>query len=90
MELYEKFLGIIKNLQDKGVPILVIRDPLTKLPSVSLTLMVIAFFFVSFSVINSYFGWLKIPTDDGAMELFLVTAGLYFGRSLSKKIQPDK
>lgn len=87
MELYEKMLSKIRELQEKGFPVVVLRDPLTKLPSVSLTLLTISFLYVSFGVVNGWGGWFKIPAEDGAFELFLVCAGLYFGRSLSKKIK---
>jgi len=91
MGLYDKLLLKIKELQEKGVPLMWFKDPLTKLPSVSLTLMLISFTLVLFGLINK---WAKIVEGidvDSSTELFLITAGLYFGRSLSKKIsEPPK
>jgi len=85
MELYEKLKELIKKSQDNGVPLFFVRDPRTKLPSVSLTLMIISFLFVIVSLVNAWAQFVKGVDPGNSLELFMVTAGLYFGRSLSNK-----
>ena len=40
--MLEKLKELIKELQDKGIPVVFLRDPITKLPSVSLTLLLVS------------------------------------------------
>jgi len=41
--MLDKLKELIKELQEKGLPLVFLRDPITKLPSVSLSLLVISF-----------------------------------------------
>jgi hypothetical protein len=84
-ELYEKLKKQIAYWQKNGVPILFWRDEQKKAPSVSLTMMLISFMLCVFSNINKFAKIVDGVDADNSLELFLVTAGLYFGRKLSKK-----
>lgn len=80
-KLLTSFNKITKRLIDNGVPLLWIRDPFRKQPSVSLTLMVIAFVIY---VGGLFFEAVKISE---AKELLDSMAFLYFGRSLTGLIR---
>lgn len=84
--MLEKIKQKIQELQDKGIPIIFIRDPLTKNPSVSLTLLLVAFLLSVFSLINKFAKIVDGVDVDNTLELLVVCASLYFGRSLSKKM----
>lgn len=84
--MLDKIKQKIQELQEKGFPIVFFRDPLTKLPSVSLTLLLIAFALSIFSLINKFAKIVDGVDVDNTLELLIVTASLYFGRSISKKI----
>ena len=79
----------LKELQDTGFPIIFVRDPLTKLPSVSLTLLLIAFCLTVFSLINKFTKIVDGVDVDNTLELLIVCASLYFGRAFSKKVNKD-
>lgn len=84
--MLEKIKQKLQELQEKGLPIVFFRDPLTKLPSVSLTLLLIAFGLSIFSLINKFAKIVDGVDVDNTLELLIVTASLYFGRSISKKM----
>lgn len=79
----------IQELQEKGLPIVFFRDPVTKLPSVSLTLLLVSFALSIFSLINKFAKIVDGVDVDNTIELLVVCASLYFGRSLSKKINKE-
>lgn len=87
--ILEKLKEHIKELQDKGLPIILFRDPVSKLPSVSLTLLILAFGLSIFSLINKFAKIVDGVDVDNTLELLVVCASLYFGRSLSKKMNKE-
>lgn len=84
MELYEKFLSKIKELQEKGVPLLWLRSDNNQTPSVSLTILAISVVLLTFSVLNEHFLWADIG-KGGAFEFFIAASGLYFSRKITTK-----
>ena len=72
-----------KKLQDLGLPLIWIKDPISKLPSVSLSILLSSVFLVILSVFSNFFVFLKGINVDACFNFFLVSAGLYFGRKLS-------
>ena len=68
-----------------GFPIVYLRDPITKQPSVSLTLLVVSFALGFFSLINKFAKIVDGVDVDNSLELLVICASLYFGRSISKK-----
>lgn len=84
--MLEKIKQKIQELQDKGAPIIFVRDPLTKNPSVSLTLLLVAFLLSIFSLINKFAKIVDGVDIENTLQLLLICASLYFGRSLSKKM----
>jgi hypothetical protein len=89
-ELLEKIQKKVKEWQEQGVPIFFFRDEQKKGPSVSLSMMLIAFALSVFSLINKFAKIVDGVDVDNSIELFIVTASLYMGRSFSKKIRSEK
>lgn len=86
--IIKKISNQIKQWQKQGVPILFWRDEQKKAPSVSLTMMLISFGLCVFALINKFAKIAEGVDIDNSLQLFMICAGLYFGRSLSKKVQP--
>jgi len=84
--MLEKLKEHIKQLQEKGLPLVFLRDPISKLPSVSLSLLIISFLLSVFSLINKFAKVVDGVDVDNTLELLVITSSLYFGRSLSKKM----
>lgn len=84
--MLEKLKTKIQELQEKGIPLVFVKDPLSKLPSVSLTLLLISFALSVFSLINKFAKIVDGVDVDNTLELLVVCASLYFGRSISKKV----
>jgi hypothetical protein len=83
-ELYEKLKKQIAYWQKNGVPILFWRDEQKKAPSVSLTMMLISFILCILSLINKAAKVVEGVDVENSLQLFMVCAGLYFGRSFGK------
>ncbi len=84
--MLEKIKNKLKELQDSGVPLFFIKDPITKSPSVSLTLLIVSFTLSILSLLNKFTKIVDGVDIDNTLELLIVCASLYFGRSLSKKV----
>jgi hypothetical protein len=84
--MLEKLKQLIKELQDKGAPLVFLRDPITKLPSVSLSLLIISFILSIFALINKFAKVVDGVDVENTLQLLIICASLYFGRSLSKKM----
>jgi hypothetical protein len=83
MSLNNKIKQFIVDLNEKGFPLPLLRDPKIDGPSVSLTLMVISFVIAAGGLIGKF---TKLTGDidiSGANYLFISTAALYFGRKIS-------
>lgn len=84
--MLEKLKELIKELQDRGIPVIFLRDPITKQPSVSLSLLIVSFLLSIFALINKFAKIVDGVDVDNTLELLIITSSLYFGRSLSKKM----
>lgn len=84
--MLEKLKQLIKELQDRGIPVIFLRDPITKQPSVSLSLLIVSFLLSIFALINKFAKIVDGVDVDNTLELLIITSSLYFGRSLSKKM----
>lgn len=81
----------IKELQQKltdwctkkGIPVPVLRDPVTQQPSASFTLLVISSGLVIFGLLNKIAKLVDGVDIDNALQFFYACAGLYFGRKLT-------
>jgi hypothetical protein len=85
--MLEQIKNKLKELQEQGFPIIFLRDPITKQPSVSLTLVVISFLLSLLSLINKFAKVVDCVDVENTLQLLIICASLYFGRSLSKKMK---
>lgn len=73
-----------KDLNTKGIPVPMMRDPKTGLGSVSLTLTFISFNVVVAGLIGKLTKYLGDVDLTNALWLFGICTSLYFGRSFKK------
>lgn len=83
----KKLQSIISKLQKQGIPLIFVMDPITKVPSVSLTLLLLSFSISLFALINKFAKIVEGVDVDNSLELLIICASLYFGRSISKKLK---
>jgi hypothetical protein len=81
--MINKIKTFIFNLNEKGVPLPLVRDPNTDQPSVTMTMMLISFTIAAGSLIGKFTNILGDIDTSGANYLFLTSAGLYLGRRMS-------
>lgn len=79
--MIEKLKALHLKLHEQGIRLWYLRDPLKGSPSVSLTMLVISFNLYVLTLVNKLGKW--FGDVDGAGQLLLISAGLYFGRSFS-------
>lgn len=80
---------IIRKMNEKGIPLPMVRDPKTGVASVSLTLLFLSSFYVQVSIVNKFAKWFDGVNTDSSLEFFIACASLYFGRNFSKRFQSD-
>jgi hypothetical protein len=73
-------------MQDNGVVLLFVRDPVQKKPSVSLTLLIVSFTLTVLSLLNKVAKIVDGVDVENTLQLLIICASLYFGRSFSKKM----
>lgn len=86
MELLDKWKSFVRGMNERGVPIPMIRDPKSG-ASVSLTLVFISFNVWLVSIIGKAAGALGGMDPQQTLNMFIVCAGLYFGRKFQKDEQ---
>ena len=79
----EQLKAFYDNLCEKGIRVPLLRDVVKGTPSISFTMLVVSFCLNIFSLVNKLAGWFS--NVDGASELLIICAGLYFGRSIAGK-----
>lgn len=83
--MIDKIKEFVKKLNENGVPLPMLRDPVNGKSSVSLTMMFIAFNINIAGLIGKLSGFLGEVDLGGANTLFITTAGLYFARRINTK-----
>jgi hypothetical protein len=81
----------LKELQNKllnwctkrGIPVPVLRDPVSQKPSASFTLLVISSGLVIFGLLNKVANLVDGVDIENALQFFYGCSGLYFGRKLT-------
>jgi hypothetical protein len=81
--ILEKWKQFVSDMNSKGIPVPMIRDPKTG-ASVSLTLVFISFNVWLVSIIGKAAGALGGMDPSQTLNMFIVCAGLYFGRKFQK------
>ncbi len=82
--MLEKWKNFINSMNSKGIPVPMVRDPKSGSGSVSLTLVFLSFNVWLVSIVGKAAGALGGIDPSQTLNMFLVCAGLYFGRKLSK------
>lgn len=85
--LIEKWKQFVSNMNSKGIPMPMIRDGKSGEGSVSLTLLFISFNVWLVSIIGKAAGALGGMDPSQTLNMFMVCAGLYFGRKFQR--DPD-
>lgn len=80
----EKLKELINKINEQGIIIPYLRDPVSKQPSVSLTAFSISLCVVLFGLFNKVVQIVKGFDMTSALQLLEMTSYLYFGRSLTK------
>lgn len=75
-----KLKELIKRMNELGVPLPMLRDPVTGRASVTLTMMFLSFNTALFGQIGKVTKVLGDVDMSSAIVLFTTTAGLYLGR----------
>ena len=83
--MLDKIKELFSQLNSKGIPIPMVRDPKTGVASISLTLLIISALNVQAGLIGKYAKMLEGIDLNQALNFFMIAAGLYFGRNLSTK-----
>lgn len=83
-DFINKWKKFIASMNSKGVPMPMIRDPKSGMGSVSLTLVFVSFNVWLISIIGKAAGALGGMDTNQTLNMFMVTAGLYFGRKFQK------
>lgn len=81
--MLEKLEQLLDKAHNVGIKLPYLRDPVSKTPSVSLTLMIISLLLYILTLVNKLAGWFS--DVDGSFQLLILTTSLYFGRSFSGK-----
>lgn len=80
--LLKKFKKLVLLCNSYGIPLPLVRDPKTKIGSVSLTLVFVSSLMVIIGLVGKWSGKLGIIDIDNAMTFFYASSFLYFGRNL--------
>lgn len=81
--MLDKLKELVNLLNSKGIPLPMVRDPKTGVGSVSLTLVVISSIFLEIGLIGKYAKMLEGIDVSAALNFFMASSALYFGRNLS-------
>lgn len=82
--MLEKLKELSRKMNDKGIPLPTITDPKSGKGSVSLTLVFISFNLCVAGIVGKWAGLMGGIDVNQALNLFMVCAGLYWGRKLQK------
>jgi Na+/H+ antiporter NhaD/arsenite permease-like protein len=69
--MMQKLKELIKQLQEKGLAIIILQDPTTKLPSLTFTMALVAF-------ITD-----QLHQTDASANSLIIASGLYLGRKIT-------
>lgn len=83
MDIVGKVKQIIMNMNEKGIPVPLIRDPAKDGPSISLTFLIISGLCVFVGLIGKWSKALGEVDISGALYWFGICSGLYFGRKIT-------
>jgi hypothetical protein len=82
--IYTKWKKFVSDMNDKGIPLPMVRDPNSLEGSVSLTLVVMSSMLVVAGIVGKWAGFLGIDMAS-AFNFFYASTTLYFGHSWVNK-----
>lgn len=82
---YVKLKDFVARMNAKGLPLPTVRDPMTGVGSVSLTLLVISSVMVILGIFTKWSGKLGGIDVSNALDFFYASSALYFGRKFQTK-----
>lgn len=88
-DLVRKWKGLCLKMNQSGVPVPLVRDPKKGRGSVSLTLVFLSFNIWLISIIGKATNLLGGVDNSAALQMFMVTASLYWFRKLPAKGIPE-
>lgn len=80
-ELFKQLRKLVQTFNMYGIPIPMVRDPKTKIGSVSLTLVFISSIMVIVGLVGKWSGQMGVIDINSALEFFYASSFLYFGRN---------
>lgn len=83
-KMIERWKNFVLDMNSNGVPVPMIRDGKTGMGSVSLTLVFISFNVWLVSIVGKAAGALGGMDPTQTLNMFMVCAGLYFGRKMQR------
>lgn len=84
MNLKQKWSEFVNKMNEKGIPIPLLRSPDTGRGSVSLTMMFISFNLYIIATVGKWSGYFGNVNSPDAFNLLVLTTSLYFGRSFNR------
>ena len=73
----------IKQLQENGIPVVLLRDPTTKTQSLSFSLVIISATLVVLGVIGKFAKFAGGFDIENSLSFFYGCAGMYLGRKIT-------
>lgn len=83
--MVEQFKELIKKLQAKGLPIIILRDNLTGKPSITYSFFVISGSLVILGLIGKFAKVSGGIDMDNALNFFYGCGAMYIGRKITNK-----
>jgi hypothetical protein len=75
----------IRELQDKGLPIIILQDPISKLPSITFTFLVVSGVMVILGLVGKFVTAAGGIDIENALSFFYGCSATYLGRKFTSK-----
>lgn len=84
-DTFQRWRAFINKMNDKGIPVPMVRDPRTLEGSVSLTLVFLSSIWVQLGLLGRVSDFFKGINVDQALQYFYACSALYFGTTWTGK-----
>lgn len=81
--MLEQLKNKLKEIQEQGLYIAFLRDPVTKQPSVTLSLLIVSALIVILGLIEKTSKLMGGIDIDNSLSFFYACAGIYLGRKIT-------
>lgn len=86
----DKFKKVFKDLQDKGIPLIVLRDVVSGSPSITYTFFVLSGTLVTLGLIGKFAKISGGIDMDNALAFFYACSATYIGRKITNPSSKEK